>query len=78
MRQVSFFKQKFPLPHFYNQATKVNTITWLRSNEKRKKYGPTKNTWYGNKPLKPALRKGKQQEGKIKMQGKYRASCGVM
>jgi len=66
------------LPHFYNQATKANTTTWLRSNEKRNKYGPTKNTWYGNKSLKPTPRKGKQQEGKIKMQGKYRASCGVM
>jgi len=51
MRQVSFFKQKFPLPHFYNQATKANTIAWMRSNEKRNKYGSTKNTWYGKNSL---------------------------
>lgn len=41
MKQVSFFKHKFPLPHFYKQATKANTTTWMRSNEKRNKYGST-------------------------------------
>jgi hypothetical protein len=52
MRQVSIFKQKFPLPHLFNQATKANTMTWLGSNKKRNKYGSTKNTRYGNNSLK--------------------------
>jgi hypothetical protein len=34
MRQVTFFKQKFPLPHLFKQATKANTMTWLGSNKK--------------------------------------------